>query len=63
MRWSEVIASAASFNQMNKKGTNVRIMNYKKHDTLTKMFFPVNIRIMQKNDLQTGHLSEDRSFA
>ena len=35
-------ASAASCNQMNKKkGTNVWIMNYKKHNTDTKTFFPL----------------------
>ena len=45
-----------------KKSTNELIMNYKKHHADTGVF-PVTLSLRQKSDLQTGHLSEDRSFA
>ena len=70
MRFSWVIASGASYNQMNiKKGINAWIMNYKKHmQHGHKDACPVTLSFTQKSDLQTGHLqtghlSEDRSFA
>ena len=46
------------------KGTNAWIMSYKKHmQHGHKDVFSLTLRFMQKSDLQTGNLSEDRSFA
>ena len=45
-----------------KKSTNAWIMNYKKHmQHGHKDVFPVTLSFIQKSDLQTGHLREDRS--
>ena len=61
MRWSSVIASAASYNQMNKK--NYKCVDYElqKAQHGHKDVFPVTLSFMQKSDLQTEDRS--RSFA
>ena len=61
MRWSWVISSAASYNQMNKKWYKCVDYELQKAQHGHKDVFPVTLSFMQKSDLQTGHLSEDRS--
>ena len=44
-----------------KKCKNAWIMNYKSTTRTQRRVSPVTLSFMQKSDLQTGHLSEDRS--